>query len=185
MRFSIFSTALVALTGSVVTAFLTADEVATSIATLPAKTQSLIEPAGTLSLANAAFLLLGEGLWAQVLDGLNEISETAKKEIVYMQAVEKNPVKFAGEEAQLIGDALKGLVTVVTELVDSLIKQLDVVEKIPIIGQVVSPVLELLNTLLDNLLNQVVDLVEDVLAEALKLDIGNLDNTLAQAYNAF
>ncbi|KAK4212460.1 hypothetical protein QBC37DRAFT_401524 [Rhypophila decipiens] len=187
MRFSIFSTALVALTGSssVATAFLTADEVATSIGTLTAKSQSLIEPAGTLSLANAAFLLLGEGPWAQVLDGLNDISETAKKEIVYMQTVEKSPAKFAGEEAQLIGDALKGLVKVVTELVDALVKQLEVVDKIPIIGQVVSPVLELVNTLLDNFLYQVVDLVEDVLAEALKLDFGNLDNTLAQAYNAF
>ncbi|KAM7221850.1 hypothetical protein V8F06_002843 [Rhypophila decipiens] len=102
-----------------------------------------------------------------------------------MQTVEKSPAKFAGEEAQLIGDALKGLVKVVTELVDALVKQLEVVDKIPIIGQVVSPVLELLNTLLDNLLYQVVDLVEDVLAEALKLDLGNLDNTLAQAYNAF
>lgn len=63
MRFSILSTALVALSGTV-TAFLTADDIVDTITTLTTKSQSLIEPAGLLSLTNAAFLLIGSGPWA-------------------------------------------------------------------------------------------------------------------------
>lgn len=50
--------------GGAATTVLTADDLVTSISTLTAKSQALLEPAETLSLVNAAGLLIGAGPWA-------------------------------------------------------------------------------------------------------------------------
>lgn len=97
-------------------------------------------------------ICLLSGKQQDLLDGLDDLIDTTESQITNIQTVEKNPTKFAGEEAELITGSLQGLIKVLTELLDSIsgqagVSQVPIVG--PIIGQLVTPVLESLSGVLD------------------------------------
>ncbi|KAM7186809.1 hypothetical protein V8F20_011242 [Naviculisporaceae sp. PSN 640] len=179
MRFSIFSTALMALSGTV-TATLRPDDLVTSIGTLTAKTQALLEPAGTLSLANAALLLVKAGPWQDILDGLSDITDTAKQQIVVIQSAEENPTKLAGAEAELVTDAVEGLLNVLSELLQTITGKTGLVQSLPLVGDLLTPVLELLDSLLTTLIDTILEQLDELLGEVLKTDVAEVSSLIAE-----
>lgn len=76
------------------------------------------------------------------------MADTAKQQIAEIQSLGKSTTKLAGSEAQLVADAFKGLLSVLSQLLKTITHKAGLVTSLPIVGQILSPVLALLDNLL-------------------------------------
>ncbi|KAI0201826.1 UVI-1 [Astrocystis sublimbata] len=156
----------------------TASQIVDHIGTLTTKSHDLQSVAQSISMVNAPLIVIGQGPYPQIIQGLADIVSTATN---FSSTL---PPTTDEADATKILDAYRNFVKVHQELLNILIAKGGMVSSIPPVNQPMSAILRTEESALDSFAFSLIDSVQPK-SEDLQKEANSLSATLEQATQAY
>jgi len=156
-------------------------DVSNNINSLTMKSQSLIEPAQSLTILNGPLVVAGQGPLPKIILGFGDIITTATGAFAQMQGM---PKVAPGADSDLIFDSFREFVRIHQILLNTLIGKAGLFTTVPFVGAPVAAVLRQIEKIVDTLAFTLIDTLQGRMTEV-KAQGDMLDATVEQGIKAF
>ncbi|KAI1177988.1 hypothetical protein F4777DRAFT_156829 [Nemania sp. FL0916] len=174
-------------------AALTAQQISDGIKSITTKSQQLQGPAQSITIVNAALIVIGQGPFPTLIAGFTDIVSTATtlaSQLDGTAPIQKREKEHArdlsprGPDADLVFNSFREFVRVHQALLSILIGKAGILEQLPVVGPPVAAVLRQVEGVVDSIAITLINLVQSRAGD-LESEADSLGNTLDLAIQKY